>query len=483
MAITPLPITNGFYESESLPLSAQECTNWYANIPQSPALATESLFRTPGAKQLATASAIGLANRGGWVFNGKPYFVNAGMLYRLNEVGTTYELESLGEITGSGRVSFADNGTQLCILNPGGDGYIFTDTPDTLTKITSTNFTANGQPQYVVFIDGYFVFTTDSKKFITSNLNDGLSYTATDFGTAEANPDDTVAPFVFNNQLFIMGAITGEAFTNVGGAGFPFRRSGLFLTKGVFAPLSIIEASNTFMWIGGGKNESPAIWQFAGNTSEKVSTTAIDNVLQDLTEAELSQVFAWSYSEKGAYFVGFSLPSTSFVIDTVTGRWHERKSTYTDFGGNKQNVRFRANCVLNAYSKILIGDSVDGRIGELSQDYLDEYGNTISRIVSTQPFQNNMQAFTIPMLELTVESGAGNDDIEDPKITMDISVDGGKTYKDARPRSIGKRGDYRRRAIWRRNGRVSRLAVVRFTMTDAVETSILQLTADMRAAK
>ena len=43
-----LPIANGFYESDSLPISAQECTNFYPNIAQAPALNQETLFGTPG---------------------------------------------------------------------------------------------------------------------------------------------------------------------------------------------------------------------------------------------------------------------------------------------------------------------------------------------------------------------------------------------------------------------------------------------------
>ena len=475
MVDTVLPIANGFYISDSLPISAQECVNWYVNIPQAPALAAETLFGTPGVSQLATTGTVQQGNRGGWNLKGKAYFVNGTSLYRLNADLTT---DTLGTITGSGRVSLADNGTQLFIMVPGGAGYIFTDDPDTLTTITDLDFTANGAPQYVVFVDGYFVLTTDSKKFITSALNNGLAYDALDFGTAEANPDDTVAPWVFKNQLFIMGSITGEGEQNVGGSGFPFTRSGLYLSKGVSAPLSLIDANDTFMFIGAGQNESPAIWSFVGNTVQKTSTTAIDNLLQDLTEAELSQVFAWSYAEKGAYFVGFTLPATTVVIDTITGRWHERKSQQL-VNGVPGPTRFRVNSVVNAYSKIIVADAFDGRIGEMSRDFYTEYGDTIIRRVSTQPFINQMNSFKVARLELTVESGVGNSAVVDPQMMMDISSDGGKTFKCERHRSMGKIGEYNHRAIWRRNGRYARMSVMRFTLSDAVKPVIISLVGDV----
>lgn len=477
MPVTPLPITNGFYVSDSLPISAQECTNWYVNIVQSQGLAQETLFGTPGIELLASSGDVQNINRGSQVMAGVPYFVNGPKLYSLDVNNVITEI---GAIPGLNRVSIANNGDQLFILIPGGDGYIYTASTGILAQITDVDFTANGNPQYVVFIDGYFVCTTDSKKFIISALNDGFSYNALDFGTAEADPDDIVAPIVFKNQLFIGGSTTIEAYQNVGGSGFPFRRTGLFLDKGITSPFSIINANDTFMFVGAGKNESSAIWQFEGNTVRKVSTTAIDAILQRLSSSELGDVFAWAYAQKGAYFVGFTLPMTTIVIDTISGRWHERKSRLIAVGGGINTRRFRVNSIVQAYSKIIVFDSIDGRVGSLDPDIYTEYGANIVRTVATQPFQNNMQSFFCPMIELTTESGVGNSEVIDPVIVMDISTNGGKTFKDGRARKLGKIGEYSRRAIWRRNGRAARFIVMRFTLSDAVKPVIIQLTADFR---
>ena len=483
MAVITLPIANGFYVSDSLPISAQECVNWYPNIVQAPALNQETLLGTPGTELLTTSGLVQQSNRGAWVLDEIPYFVNGNSLYRLERVvsGTeeVFSVVNLGTIEGSGRVSLADNGTQLCILVPDGKGYIFTSDPDTLTEITDPDFRANGEPQQVVFIDGYFVFTTDSKKFIISALNDGLSYNALDFGTAEADPDDIVAPIVFRNQLFIGGSETLEAFQNVGGADFPFQRTGLFIQKGIDAAFSVVVSNDTFMFIGGGQNESPAIWSLQGNTVQKISTTAIDSILQRFTDDEIQESFSWSYAQKGAYFVGFALPTTTLVFDTITGRWHERKSQLRDSDGTSVIFRSRINSLVQAYGKVLVGDSQDGRIGSLDIDIFTEYGQPLIRRISTQPFQNNMQAFMVPWIELTMEAGVGNDDASDPQIRMDRSVDGGKTFKDDRTRAIGKRGEYERRTIWRRVGRAARFEIFRFTLSDPVKPVIIQLTADV----
>jgi len=472
-----LPIANGYYESDSLPISAQECTNFYPNIAQAPSLNQETLFGTPGLEQVASASNFDNC-RGAHVMDGVPYFVIGGHLYSMAD---DYTLTQIGAITGakSQRVSIADNGTQMLILvpslNPGSasTGYIYNHTTDTLSSITGSSFKANGQPQQVVFIDGYFCLTTDSKKFIVSALNDGTSYNSLDFGTAESDPDDIVAPIVFKNQLFIGGSQTIEAFQNIGGADFPFQRTGLFLSKGISSPFSIQAIEDTFVFVGAGATESPAIWALSGNSVVKISTTAIDKELSALTEDQVKGIYSWAYADKGAYFVGFALPDTTLVYDAISKRWHERKSLVNESLG-----AYRVNALIRAYNELWAGDFVDGRIGRVSQDIYTEYGNNILRTIVTQPFQNNMESFVLPELELTVESGVGNSDAMDPKVGLERSTDG-KLWSDARYRSIGKTGEYNRRAIWNRNGRASRFELFRFSMSEPVKPVFIQMTADI----
>jgi hypothetical protein len=434
---------------------------------------------TPGLYQVATSGdSITEKSRGVHTFNGRLYTVNGNTLWRVNNNGT---LTDLGVIVSDTRVVMTNNDSQLLILVPGESGYIFTESPDTLTEITDSDFRANGNPQYATFIDAYFVFTTDEKKFIVSALNDGLTYDALDFGSAESSPDGVVVPFVYKNQLFIGGEYTLEAFTNQGGAEFPFQRSGLFLEEGVFAPYSPVSTKDTLLFIGGGKNESPAVWALEGNGTRKVSTTAIDEMLQRLTADEISAVFGWSYGQAGHYFVGFSLPTTCIVFDTTTGRWHERQSRVERPDTSFETISYRVKGFATAYGKLYVTDSQDGRVGIADIDTYTEYGSVIVRTVATQPFQNNMEPFFVPSLEATVESGVGNADDPDPKIEMQVSRDGGKTWSDERARPMGKIGEYTRRAVWRRNGRSARFDVYRFSLSAPVKPVFLQLTAQLEA--
>jgi len=141
---------------------------------------------------------------------------------------------------------------------------------------------------------------------------------------------------------------------------------------------------------------------------------------------------------------------------------------------NAQNIRWRVNSLVTGYGRVLVGDSQDGRIGELSGDVYTEYGDNIRRVIATQPLANQGNSVKIPMIEITIESGVGNSDRADPMISMDISDDA-KIYKYERSRSMGKVGEYNRRAVWYKNGRSPRFRIFRFQMSDPVKPVIIKL--------
>lgn len=479
-------LLDGFYESEVLPLPSQECVNWYRVISKNQGdISPVSLRGSSGLTQIQTTGTVKQINRGMHVKDGKPYFLNGEDLVRLDRgvdlLGNeTFTHTSVGTIPGDGRVSMADNGTELMVLVPGGKGYIINETSGTpFVEITDAGFVANGAPQIVVFVDSYFVCSTDSKKFIRSDANQGTAWSALNVFTAESDPDDIVGLQVYNNKLYVLGSEVTEEFANNAGI---FQRTGFFIDKGLFAKFSTIATNNSFMWIGGGTNESPAIWTLQGNTPVKISTTAIDTELQSFSLEQIQAAFAYSYAQEGAYFVGFSFPTRTFEFNTVTGKWNERKSTITNLEGLTETIRWRVNSLGAAYNMVLVGDSQDGRIGSVDPRAYCEYGAEIIRTCVTQPLTDMGNSLSIASLEPTFKAGAGTVDVLDPKIRMSTSKDL-ELFSDETERSIGSIGSRISRTIWNRLGRFPRFALFKFTMSDKVESEFIKLTARGRGGQ
>ncbi len=483
----PLPIANGFYVSDALIISAQQCINFYPNIVQAPALAQETLFGTAGLNQLATTGPIAQQNRGMLTMDNIPFVVNGDTLYRINRDTLnpdTFSTTSLGTITGTGRVSMATNGTQLVILVPGGLGSVWNEGTTTFTPDINgvdSDFTANGAPQFVAYVDGFFLFTTDEKTFIGSAINNALSYNSLDVATAESDPDDIVSLVVYKNQVLILGTITIEGFENIGeaaGGDFPFVRTGLFKDTGLLSPFSIIKGDDAFRFVGSDANEGPAIYEFRESSITKISNTAIDTVLQDLTDAQISEIFSMHYGQNGQFFTSFSIPSINetFEYNAVSGRWHQRQSFV-----NNSMVSWRVSSIVSAYGRLICADRLDGRIGELDEDLFTEYGDNILRQVDTMPFAASGKSSSVSSLELTMQPGVGTATTPNPQIRMSRSTDGGSTFTSELSRPIGKAGERKKRTIWRRLGRADRYEMFRFEMSDPVKAAIVMLQARPRA--
>lgn len=468
--MTQIPLGNGFYKSASTPVSAQECTNMYPVYPQSDALSEAVLFPTPGTESLIAGDAS--AVRGGIEFLGCPYIINDNTLYRIDQSASqTYSKTSLGTISGVGRVSIAKNNTQICIVVPGGDAYIYS-VAGGLVTITDVDF--DGPANTVDYIDGYFIFTK-ANKFWCSDLNDGTSYNALFFATAEVDPDNIVGSHVYKNQLFIFGTKVTEVYDNVGGADFPFQRiDGFIIDKGLTSPFAVADFDDTFIFLGAGENEQPAIWRVEGSTPIKVSTTAVDNVIQGLTELDLSTAFVQTYSQRGAYFAAFTFVYECLVFESIASAfaqrpiWHKRESQIGTIA-----VKWRVGVIVKAFGRLIVGDSFDGAIGALEPDVYTEYGNNIRRLWSGPPVGAAGEPIFLHDFELTLESGTSPEG-DEGFIDFAMSFDGGRTYEYQMIQSIGKIGEYGKRLIWDRLGRADRYVNYRIRFTGNMKLVLIR---------
>ena len=474
---------DGFYESETLEIFEQECVNWYRQAATNQGdVSLMSLRGSAGIAQKLTTGLINQINRGAHVKGGKAYFLNGETLVRIDitidsEGVASFAAVSLGTIAGTERVSMADNGTQLMVLVPNGNGYIIDESSGTpFVQITDPSFTANGNPQHVRFNSSFFVVTTDTKKFIRSDANDGTSWSALNVYSAESDPDIITAIHTNNNRVYIGGSETIEEFTFNGTV---YQRTGFFIDKGISSPFAIESTNNSFMWIGSGTNESPAIWILNGNQAQKASTTAIDKILQSFSAEEIDQAFSYSFAQSGAYFIGFSFPTLTLEFNTVTGKWNERKSQIINTKGLTETIRWRVNSVAFVDGFLLCGDSQDGRIGEISPFIYSEYGDEIIRSCVVQPLTNQGNSISITELEPTFKSGVGTLETPDPKVRMATSKTG-NGFNNETSRSIGGIGKYNARTIWSRQGRFPREALIQFRMSDKVESEFIKLEARLK---
>lgn len=463
-----LPFANGFYSSRSRPLSIQRCINYYPWINQAPSLSPESLYMTPGIRSAIVGSA-GFQNRGAALVNGVPYYVNGSKLYRL-DISTdasnvqTYTEVEIDDIPGSSRVIMVPgrgaSGYELVIVLPGDTAYSYELSSDTLTTLNGvTNFLAPVID--CVNINGFWIFLQSGTNVVFhSNLNDSGTYNALDFYTA-IQTDDARAIMSYRGQLYVYGDKELIPFNYIGGANFVFNpASNANIPQGIRSLHGKINIRNAVCFLGSGYNEEPSVWIFQGGLPLKISTDAIDYLLQNLSSLDLDNAFFLSHSQNGSDFVVLIAGDECVCYDLSTGRWHERRSLISD-----SSRRWRVNSILQAENSVFVWDFVDGRIGVLDDQVFQEYDTSVQRSATLQPFDNKGKFVQVKDLMVITDSGYGAEMVLD--WTDDDSV-----WSNGISASAGSTGEYNRIVSWNRMGTASFSRVIRISSSSNSKCNI-----------
>jgi hypothetical protein len=411
---------------------------------------------------------------------------------------------SLGEISGTGPVSMADNGTQIFIAaNP--DGYIFNSITEELAQITDEDFPG---AVTVGYLDGYFVFNEpNSQRVWVTSLLDGLSIDPLDFASAEGSPDGLVSLIVDHREAWLFGTNSVEVWYNSGDADFPLTRiQGAYNEIGCIAPYSVAKMDNSVFWLGADARGQGIVYRAQGYQAVRVSTHAVEFAIQQY--GNLADAVAYTYQQDGHtfYVLNFTDADTTWVFDAATGAWHERAGFR-----NGDFKRHRGNCHARFDGEPIIGDYENGRLYAFNLDVYADAGATQKWLRSWRALPtgaNNLNRTAHHSLQIDCETGVGlsgyalNDqqflaselsqilqtelgqDIEldvnytvgaNPQLMLRWSDDGGHTWNGERQVSMGRIGQYGTRAIFRRLGMTLKLRdrVYEVSGTDPVKVAIM----------
>lgn len=451
--------------NRSKPVSVERTVNFYAEqSPEDQQRGPVTLQATPGMTLLVDTAAGGSV-RGVHNMGGAVYVIANQTGYVIPSAGLAI---ALGPVTGTGPVFMADNGQQVMVVTDETKGFIMT--PTSVTEITDPDFPTAGT---VCFIDGFFVVNQpSSKRFFLSALNDGLTWDALDFASAEADPDNLLAVVSDHRELWLFGEKTIEIWTNTGAAPFPFERiSGAYLTKGTVSPKSIASIDNTLMWLG----NDFVVYRADGYAPVRVSTHEMENLIARLADKATARAF--SYTQEGHSFYCLTLPGiTTMVYDASTGIWHERVSD-----GRDDWLAFDGT---DAYGGAVVGSAADGKVAFLDQAAFTEMGGIMRRSIITPGIWADGQRGTMSRLMWDFETGVGltAGQGSDPTVMLSYSNDSGRTWSSERRASIGKIGEYRKRAQWWRLGQF-RDRRFKITLSDAVQARSIGLYGDVEPGR
>jgi len=460
--------------SESVAVMDQLTQNWYVHTEQE-GKNNICLYPTPGLTSFAATPQGPI--RGMIEYNSLLYVVSYDTLWEIDSAGTTTSRGTLNTTTG--RVSMAhngpDNGEQLAIAD-GTDFYIFDSGATSFTTITQFNdaSTTLFNPTTVVYMDGYFICDDPSitGRFHISAAYDGTDWDTLDFATAERNSDALKSIVVSNRVLWLVGEKSVEAWYNNGNADFTFApvQSG-YSEWGTPASESPAEMGGSIFYLSQNTEGKGQVVMTNGLLPKVISTTAITTQINAMTTIDDAYGYVYQYNGHNFYVLSFPTEETTLVYDMTTGTWHTWQSLETGYHRSTHHVFI--------FNKHMVGDPSSGRVFELDWDEYTEDGDTITRIRRSKSIHGDDKAIRHYSLWVDMEEGTGDFTTTDPQIIMRFRDDGG-LWSNNKLRSIGAKGKYKTRVIWRMLGR-SRDRVYELKLADPVKAVLIGAYLDIQA--
>jgi hypothetical protein len=465
------PILGSSYVARSVNAADARMVNLFPEIVPEAGKEPAFLNRAPGLQLL---NSIGFGPiRGLWAFSsqdGTGFVVSGTQLYKIDN---SYAPTLIGNVSGTGPVSMADNGTQLFIAC-NGPSYIYNNSTGGFGQITDPDFPG---AVTVCYLDGYFVFNQPNSQLMwVTQLLDGTSIDPLDFASTEGSPDGLVAVASNFREVWAFGTNSIEVWYDSGATDFPLQRiQGAFNELGLAAPYSVAKMDNGLFWLGRDRRGQGMVYRANGYTGQRISTHAVEWQIQQY--ADLSDAVAYTYQQDGHSFYVLIFPSanTTWVYDAATQAWHERAGFV-----NGAFTRHRSNCQMAFNNKIVVGDFENGNIYAFDlEDYSDNGG--VQKWLRTwralPTGQNNLTRTSQHSLQLDIESGTGlvTGQGSDPEVMLRWSDDGGHTWSNEHWAKMGKIGEYYRRVFWRRMGMTLKLRdrVYEVSGTDPVKIAIM----------
>jgi hypothetical protein len=463
MVTQPLPLAGPSYTSRSPMLAAQTCKNLYPETNKETPK-TVVLMPTPGGKPWSAGSATATA-QGLFDWNGSLYKVTDNTLYSVSSEGVQ---AAIGSIAGSARCAFAGNISQMVIVCAGN---VYSCDGITLTHVAGTDFE---NPDFVALLNEQALYDGNAGRFCVSDPGalttiDGLNY-----ATAESEGDPLVRPYVFNQRVILFGTKSIEQWFNSGSGNPPFDRiEGSSFPIGLGAGFSVASNREKVYFLG----HDRSVYRISSGQPQPVSDIALTNTFQDFTVVADAVGFCFKFQEQEFYLLNFPTQGETWVLHETTGAWFEMTSGILERAHPSTGYAY-------CYDKHLI--EVGGSVLEWGKNTFTDNGEPIIRERTTANIDSALlgappgKRVFMSRLELIVQTGVGlvTGQGSDPKILMAFSIDGGRTWSNERPGSLGVLGDYSIKVEWNGLGSFYN-AIFRFRVSDPVFTAFLALAADV----
>ena len=467
----PINVTGPSYQSRSKPLSSQQTKNWYQQYNEN---GKDPYVLMPFPGLCTINSTITGKDRGFHRMAEVLYQVKGEYLYEIDSLGV-HTLR--GTILGSSRCIMADDGINLFIVVPGEQVWQYTTDTLTVTEVTDVNITG---ALSVDFFNNQFIYTFADFSTI-SNVGNGAVASGLNRVGEETLPDAMVRDFVFEEVIYRCGVRSIVGWYNSGVGSPPIDKlQGRIFSVGLAAPHSIAKTDEAFYWLG----DDNAIYRAQSGSRQRVSTDAISNAIANFSVIDDAIGFTYTIEGQNFYTITFPTANKTFVINEALSEngWFELST------GTKDD-KWQASSVISAYGKKYAADADNGNIYILDLECYTNNGAPLQRTRVIQNIDARLiggaigDAITMSRVVVSMETGVGliAGQGDNPRIMMEASFDGGRTWSAGAWPKVGRLGEFVIKVKWDRM-KTFYDCMIRISSSDPVNYSVYSANIDLKMA-
>lgn len=461
--MNPIPFIGGTYQHSAAGVGNARTVNWIPEMNRD-GISKIMLMGAPGIRDLTEVGdgpvwGVRFLNNFIWVVSGRE-------VYRIDREGN-YEL--LGEVDETRRPVMSNNLTQVFFCNGANTYYIKMATSTLNRAIDGDSFPSSS----CTFQDGFGIFVRDgSTQSFVSEIDDVSDFNGLDFEENLKEADLLLAVVSDGEYVWKFKERTIEIwFNNANPVGSPFSpQDGAYHTVGTSARWSCLrDRQGSIFFLG----SDGRFYQSSGLQIIPISDEGIEDIIAGF--GDVSEAYAFSYTLRGKvmYSITFPAQGRTFEYRPDTKMWNERESW--------ENGSWRVSSLEEAWDgMVVVGDSLSGKVGILDRETYTEWGEPLEAYRICQHFQANQAPIFMDTMEMIFEGGAGNtnDPGKDPECILRMSDNDGRTWFGMMTAKIGKKGEFRRRAMFRRLGSYTR-RTYRLSIKDPVRRDLIDVLGEL----
>lgn len=462
-----IPILNGSFTDGNSDFRTSYPVN-YVPVPKQQGISNGYLRPAEGIESWTTGQG---ADRASIRWNDVNYRVSGSKLISIASDGTVTVLGDVGGTVNQCSMDYSFD--RLGVLS---DGNFYYWNGSTLTQVTDPDL---GTIIDFIWVDGYFM-GVDGENIIVTELTDPTQIDALKYGSSEVDPDPILGIHKLRNEPHVVNRYTIEAFDNIGQTSstalFPFQRiDGAQITKGAVGTHASCVFQDSIAFVGGGRNDSIAVWIGRNGETAKLSTREIDQVLAGYTDAQLSQIVCETMVDEGFSQLIIRLPDRTLVYDASSSAVMQQPVWFELSGAARGSGRHLCSNRTWCYGKWIVGDPTASRIGYLTPSTGNQWGSEVGWEFSTGIVYNASQRAIIHELELVALTGRTSETTS-PRIWCEQSDDG-ETWSNPRFINCGVAGNRSQRLRWLGMGMVRNWKIMRFSGSTDSHLSFARLEA------